>query len=157
MSSTSTKNDNSKLRPNDELEGSLLVEMANSNMYQYPPQSEHVVATAIPCNSSDLTSLDNMKEAQYLPTYEHLNPKRDDEYLNEKLRDGTQKGLVEAEDVLEKYRDGRRHVYVKTYYEKEAVRAANKQAARRDKEGLQIMEDKYHTRKGNATTLSHED
>lgn len=159
----------SLIRPNDELEGSLIPpppEYFQTNQLQndYPyqnvsmpplPLPPPILATAIPYNGNINTatittatittaSNNNIQNAEYLPSYEQLDSQRFVETDDDKIRVGKEIGMLKAEAELELDQKGMRNAYAKNYHENENVKAAKVEADIRDREGLEITDDNFH-------------
>jgi len=163
----------SLIRPNDELEGSLIApppptssEYFQTNQLQsdypyqnssVPPLPPPILATAIPYNDNIIntttatTTEYDIQNAEYLPSYNQLDSQRLAQTDDDKIRVGKEIGKLKAEAELELDHKGMRNAYAKNYHENENVKAAKIEANVRDREGLEITEDKFH--KGVSTVI----
>lgn len=121
------------------------------------PYSSTFTATAIPTdrfeddsvadNTTDQEVQGRRREQDGIPTAPFL--AADDQSTDknrsdsERVRVGETAGLASADEEKQDIDRARRKIGATQYYSKEAVRAANENAQRRDREGLKITEDKY--------------
>jgi len=153
-----------KMRERDELEGILLAPAPTSSQTsQFIPLATVVaddgssgvapVATANAVaiehfedegDTSGMNAGGEIPTAPALPSYDHSTDRNREMSESDRVRVGGAMGKALANAEMEDIDRAQRKIGSKQYHSAEAVRAANKNAQRRDREGLKITEDKYH-------------
>jgi hypothetical protein len=133
-------------RGSDELEGALLPPTAVA-----VDDSTGVAAAAVPVTAfvyhdyeqQTLTAEADLPTAPFLPQYQSTSMRQQIEHSS--IAKGIRRGVIEADSEKEAIVKASRETYAKDWHAKREVEAANAEAQRRNKEGVQVVKDKYTT------------
>jgi hypothetical protein len=136
----------SQPRDSDELEGALLLPTAIA-----VDDSTEVAVAAVSVTAfvyQDYEQDTQMAEADlptapFLPQYQSMSMRQQREQSC--IAKGTRRGGIEADSEKEAIVKASREAYAKDWHAKRQVEAANAEAQRRNKEGVQVVKDKYTT------------
>lgn len=151
----------SQPRDIDELEGSLLPPTAVP-----VDDSKEFAAAAVPVtafvygdneyiNDEDmLTAEADLPTAPFLPEYQSVSTRQQRE--QSAIAKGKRRGVIEAELESEAVGKASRETYAKDWHARQLVEAANAEARRRNREGVQVVEDKYTVNRKDSTPSTEE-
>jgi hypothetical protein len=101
-----------------------------------------------------LTAEADLPTAPFLPKYQSVSTRQQIE--RSAIAKGKRRGVIQAESEKEAVGTALRETYAKDWHARQQVEAANAEARRRNKEGLQIAEDKYTVERKDATPSAEE-
>lgn len=151
----------SQPRDTDELEGALLPPTAAP-----VDESKEFAAAAVPVTAfvygdseyiNDevmLTAEADLPTAPFLPRYQSVSMKQQRE--RSAIAKGKRRGVIQAESEKEAVGKASRESYAKDWHARQQVEAANAEARRRNKDGVQVVEDRYTVERKDATPFSEE-
>jgi hypothetical protein len=138
----------SQPRDVDELEGALLpptaVALDDSTCTEVAAATVAVEAFVYLAYEQDaLTAEADLPTAPSLPQYQSMSMRQQRE--QSAIAKGKRRGVIEADSEKEAIAKASRETYAKDWHAKRQVEAANAEARRRNKEGVQVGKDKYTT------------
>mmetsp|Transcript_675 Transcript_675/g.869 ORF Transcript_675/g.869 Transcript_675/m.869 type:complete len:219 (-) Transcript_675:217-873(-) len=175
-----------KLRDEDELEGALLpppppafvpVATPIDDPLTTTPSETIAVSAAVPIQrfeyDQETIMNDNVpgssgtetvpfsdntaREATHIPTYDDNSASAKQRANTVAAKIGTIQGRISADEEQTELDKARREIYPIQYKEKNAFKKANEEAKRRDREGVQIQEDKWFQGNGESNNVDKTD